>query len=109
MPIVGVLENMAGFTTPDGETFDIFGTGGGESLADELGVPLLGSVPIDPRVAEGADAGIPIVVDRATSPAAEAIIAASSRITDILPPLALDNCIGRLGALIAELDEPAPA
>lgn len=104
MPIVGVIENMAGFTTPDGQHFDIFGTGGGESLADELGVPLLASVPIDPGVATGADAGTPIVQSHPDAPAAAAIIHAAARITEILPPLALDTCVGRLGALVAELD-----
>ena len=104
MPIVGVIENMAGFTTPDGQHFDIFGTGGGATLAEDLGVPLLGSVPIDPGVATGADAGNPIVLDDPGSPAATAITAAADRITEILPPLALDNCVGRLGTLLAELD-----
>jgi ATP-binding protein involved in chromosome partitioning len=107
MPIVGVIENMAGFTTPDGQQFDIFGTGGGASLADELGVPLLASVPIDPRVAVGADAGTPIVVDQPDAPATVAIVDAARRVTEILPPLALDNCVGRLGALLADLDAPA--
>ena len=99
MPIVGVIENMAGFTTPTGETFDIFGSGGGASLAHELGVPLLSSVPIDPRVASGADAGSPVVVDGPSSPAAVAITEAASEILTILPPAALDSCVGRLGAL----------
>lgn len=107
MPIVGVIENMAGFTASDGSHYDIFGAGGGVALADELGVPLLASVPIDPRVAEGADAGSPVVADTPASPAAEAIVAAADRITDILPPLALDNCIGRMAALVSDLDEPA--
>jgi ATP-binding protein involved in chromosome partitioning len=104
MPIVGVIENMAGFTTPDGQHFDIFGTGGGASLADELGVPLLASVPIDPGVATGADAGDPVVVGQPDSPAATAIIDAAARITEILPPLALDTCVGRIGTLLAELE-----
>ena len=104
MPIVGVIENMSGFTTPDGQHFDIFGSGGGASLADELGVPLLASVPIDPGVATGADAGSPIVVAQPDSPAAEAITDAASRITEILPPLALDTCVGRIGTLLAELE-----
>lgn len=107
MPIVGVIENMAGFTASDGSHYDIFGAGGGVALADELGVPLLASVPIDPRVAEGADSGSPVVADTPASPAAEAIVAAADRITDILPPLALDNCIGRMAALVSDLDEPA--
>jgi ATP-binding protein involved in chromosome partitioning len=101
MPIVGVIENMAGFTANDGSHYDIFGAGGGQSLAEELGVPLLSSVPIDPRVAEGADAGTPVVVDQPNSPAAVAINAAADRIVEILPPVALDTCVGRLGALAA--------
>ena len=104
MPIVGVIENMAGFTTPDGMTFDIFGAGGGAALAQELGVPLLSSVPIDPRVAEGADAGAPVVLDAPDGPAARAIHDAAREIVTILPPAALDNCVGRLGALAAASD-----
>ncbi|MGI9667656.1 MAG: Mrp/NBP35 family ATP-binding protein [Acidimicrobiia bacterium] len=109
MPIVGVVENMAGFTAGDGVIYPIFGEGGGESLASELGVPLLGSIPIDPRVAEGADAGSPVVVDAPGSPAAQAITLAADEILRILPPLALDNCIGRLGALADSLVEITPA
>jgi ATP-binding protein involved in chromosome partitioning len=101
MPIVGVIENMAGFTAGDGSHYAIFGEGGGASLAAELGVPLLASVPIDPRVAAGADEGRPVVVDEPDSPAAEAIVAAADRITEILPPAAMDSCVGRLGALAA--------
>lgn len=101
MPIVGVIENMAGFTANDGSHYPIFGEGGGEALAIDLGVPLLASVPIDPRVAAGADAGRPVVVDEPDSPAAEAIVNAADRITEILPPAAMDSCVGRLGTLAA--------
>lgn len=106
MPLVGVVENMAGFTTEDGRHYPIFGQGGGPALADQLGVPLLGSIPIDPWVASGGDTGRPIVMEHPESPAATAITEAAARITEILPPLALDNCVGRLGALIAGLDTP---
>jgi ATP-binding protein involved in chromosome partitioning len=109
MPIVGVVENMAGFTADDGTHYAIFGEGGGIALADELGVPLLGSIPIDPRVAAGGDAGTPVVIDRPSTPAASAFVSTAARITEILPPLALDNCVGRLGALVAALDEPEAA
>ncbi len=107
MPIVGVVENMAGFTTDSGEHYDIFGSGGGEALASDLGVPLLGSVPIDPLVASGGDRGRPIIIEHPESAAATAITAVAERITEILPPLALDNCVGRLGALLADI--PAPS
>lgn len=101
MPIVGVIENMAGFTTDDGSHYAIFGSGGGQALADELSVPLIASVPIDPSVSEGSDAGKPIVIDRPDTAAARSIVEAAGTITEILPPLALDNCIGRLSNLAA--------
>ena len=103
MPIVGVVENMAGFTTDSGEQFAIFGEGGGPTLANDLGVPLLGSVPIDPLLASGGDEGTPVVLTQPDAPAAVAIIDVAAAITDILPPLALDNCVGRLGVLLDEL------
>jgi ATP-binding protein involved in chromosome partitioning len=103
MPIVGVVENMAGFTTDTGEHYAIFGEGGGVSLAAELGVPLLGSVPIDPLVASGGDEGSPVTISYPDAPAAVAITSVAGEITNILPPLALDNCVGRLGALLEEM------
>jgi len=103
MPLVGVIENMAGFTVDTGETYDIFGSGGGAELAADLNIPLLGSVPIDPAVSMGSDAGEPIVIDRPTSPASVVIGEVADQITEILPPLALDNCIGRLSVLIDEI------
>jgi ATP-binding protein involved in chromosome partitioning len=103
MPLVGVVENMAGFTADTGETYDIFGSGGGATLAADLDIPLLGSVPIDPSVSVGSDAGQPIVIDRPTTPAAIVIRDIASQITDILPPLAMDNCIGRLSVLVNEI------
>jgi ATP-binding protein involved in chromosome partitioning len=67
--IAGVIENMAGFTGDDGKSYAIFGTGGGLRLADEIGVPLISSIPIDPGVARGGDAGSPVALDP-TSPLA---------------------------------------
>lgn len=99
MPIIGVVENMSGFTTAEGTHHAIFGTGGGENLANDLGVELLGSVPIDPDVASGGDTGDPVVVDEPNGPAGSAIVGVAARITDILPPLQLDSCIGRLSTL----------
>jgi ATP-binding protein involved in chromosome partitioning len=60
--LVGVVENMSWFTGDDGKRYEIFGSGGGAALAEELGVPLLGQVPLLPAVREGADVGIPAVV-----------------------------------------------
>jgi ATP-binding protein involved in chromosome partitioning len=70
VPVVGVVENMSGFTDPEtGKRFELFSSGGGQRLAEELGVPLLGSVPLQPGVAELADAGRPVVVAEPDSPA----------------------------------------
>jgi ATP-binding protein involved in chromosome partitioning len=72
VPILGVVENMSGFTAPDGSVIPIFGKGGGRSMAVDLKVPFLGEVPIDPQVAEDGDAGHPVVASHHASPAAKA-------------------------------------
>src|SRR3954468_16535062 len=78
--LAGVVENMAGLPCPHcGEMVDVFGTGGGQAVADSLStllgvpIPLLGSVPIDPRLREGGDQGLPIVLTAPDSPAAVAL------------------------------------
>ena len=78
--LAGVIENMAGLPCPHcGEMVDVFGAGGGQAVADSLSklvgapVPLLGSIPIDPRLREGGDAGLPIVLAAPESPAAVAL------------------------------------
>lgn len=60
--IAGVIENMSSFITEEGKQYEIFGSGGGIQLAQELGVPLLGSIPIDPVVSEGSDNGLPVIL-----------------------------------------------
>tara|TARA_B100000686_G_scaffold354250_1_gene463492 strand:+ start:3176 stop:4339 length:1164 start_codon:yes stop_codon:yes gene_type:complete len=60
--IAGVIENMSFFVNDDGEKYHIFGKGGGNQLAEELGVPLLGSIPIDEKVSEGSDQGNPVIL-----------------------------------------------
>ena len=69
LEMLGVIENMSGFTTPDGQRFTIFGEGGGQLLADELDVPLLGKVPLAEELREHADAGRPLVVEDPDAPA----------------------------------------
>jgi ATP-binding protein involved in chromosome partitioning len=73
LEIAGVIENMSSFTTPGGERFAIFGEGGGEELADELDVPLLGMVPLTMPLRAQADSGAPLVVVDPDDPAAQAI------------------------------------
>jgi ATP-binding protein involved in chromosome partitioning len=77
LEIAGVIENMSGFTTPDGERFTIFGEGGGQLLADDLDVPLLGKIPLQEELRVGADEGRPLVLDDPDAPAAQAIFHAA--------------------------------
>ncbi len=85
LEIAGVVENMSGFTTPGGERFPIFGEGGGQELADELGVPLLGRVPLTMALRAQADAGVPIVAEDPDEPAAQALRQTARGIIAITP------------------------
>jgi ATP-binding protein involved in chromosome partitioning len=73
LEVAGVVENMSGFTTPDGQRFTIFGEGGGQQLADELDVPLLGKIPLQEALRLGADEGRPLVLDDPDAPASQAL------------------------------------
>jgi ATP-binding protein involved in chromosome partitioning len=73
LEIAGVVENMSGFVTPAGERYAIFGEGGGQLLAEELEVPLLGKVPLTMALREQADAGTPLVFSDPDDPAAQAL------------------------------------
>lgn len=68
--VVGVIENMAGLTQPDGSVLELFGAGGGSAVAERLGVPLLGSVPLSPELRADGDAGTPAVLAHPGDPAA---------------------------------------
>jgi ATP-binding protein involved in chromosome partitioning len=85
LEIAGVLENMAGFTTPSGERFQLFGEGGGQELADELGVPLLGKVPLTMPLRAQSDLGTPLVIEDPDDPAAQAIRQAARGVIAITP------------------------
>ena len=74
VPVIGVVENMSGFTDPEtGRRFDLFSSGGGQRLADEINAPLLGSVPLQPQLAALADVGQPILIAQPDSPAATSL------------------------------------
>ncbi|HMH81660.1 MAG TPA: Mrp/NBP35 family ATP-binding protein [Gemmatimonadales bacterium] len=88
VPVLGVVENMSYFVCPHcGERTEIFLAGGGTRLADELGVPLLGQIPLQAHMADLADAGRPIVAAEPSSPAAQALDAVARRVTDALAAL----------------------
>jgi ATP-binding protein involved in chromosome partitioning len=85
LEMLGVIENMSGFTAPSGERFTIFGEGGGQQLADQLEVPLLGKVPLAEDLREHADSGEPLVIANPDAPASQAIRAAARGILASTP------------------------
>jgi ATP-binding protein involved in chromosome partitioning len=85
LEVCGVIENMSGFTTPSGERFQIFGEGGGQALADELDVPLLGKVPLTMPLREGADSGRPLVQTDPDDPAAQGVRQAARGLIALSP------------------------
>lgn len=94
--VVGVIENMSAFTCEHGESYALFGEGGGQSLADQVGVPLLGRVPIEPAVAAGGDAGAPVSL-AGTGPAADEFRSIARQIvSDIAPPANAAGCSSRM-------------
>ncbi len=81
MPIIGIVENMSGFICPHcGEKIDIFQSGGGKKLAEEAGVPLLGSIPIDPKIGLDSDKGSPFMISDSNSAAAKAFVAVVEKV-----------------------------
>jgi ATP-binding protein involved in chromosome partitioning len=72
-PVLGIVENMSGFVCPKcGTETSIFMAGGGQKIAEELGVPFLGKIPLDPRICEDSDTGTPFIVQHSDSPPAVA-------------------------------------
>jgi ATP-binding protein involved in chromosome partitioning len=93
--VAGVIENMSAFTCEHGETYALFGSGGGEALAVEAGAPLLGQVPMEAGVAAGGDVGEPVALG--DGPAAEAFRAIAERIVaEAVPPIEMAGCTARI-------------
>ncbi len=113
LEIAGVVENMSGFTTPSGERFAIFGEGGGDELADELDVPMLGRVPLTMPLREQADDGVPLVIENPDDPAAQAIRQVARGLIAMapiaLPTLPLVEVTPPPVAVPASADERKPA
>ena len=81
VPVLGVIENMSYFICPHcGERTDIFGHGGAQAAAEELGLDFLGEIPLDPRVRSDADAGVPILESDPESAAARALVAIAQKV-----------------------------
>ncbi len=86
LPVKGIIENMSWFTGNDGKRYEIFGAGGGQELADELGVPLLGQLPLVQELREGGDDGHPITVTHPDSEVAKAFQTIATRIATEMKP-----------------------
>jgi len=86
LPVKGVIENMSWFTGDDGKRYELFGSGGGKELADEIGVPLLGQLPLLPALREGGDEGLPVTAVDPDGEAARAFQAIATKIAVELRP-----------------------
>jgi ATP-binding protein involved in chromosome partitioning len=102
--VAGVIENMSAFTSEHGESYALFGEGGGDELARDAGVPLLGRVPLEPSVSSGGDRGQPVALGE--GPAADAFREIARVIVEeAVPPVAMAGCSARmLDAAVAMLD-----
>jgi len=107
--VAGVIENMSAFTCEHGSSYALFGEGGGDRLATQLGVPLVGSIPLDPSVVAGGDAGRPAAGQ--DSPVAAVFAQLAERITQEIAPLGEpQGCTARmLASLEAAVADPAKA
>ena len=85
LEIAGVIENMSGFVTPNGERYQLFGEGGGQLLAEELEVPLLARVPLTMALREQSDAGAPVVLSDPDDPASQALRQAARGLIALSP------------------------
>jgi len=85
IPVIGVIENMSGFICPKcGTETNIFKVGGGQKIAEDLSVPFLGSIPIDPEICRDCDNGMPFIIEHADSPATKAFTEIVKRIEHFL-------------------------
>ena len=108
--VVGVIENMSAFHCGHGERYELFGNGGGEALASQVGAPLLGQVPIEAAVAAGGDAGVPVSLNGDGVAADVFRSIATLIVDDIAPPANAAGCSSRMLAMVeAALDQAAPS
>lgn len=104
MPVIGVIENMAGFVCDHGDRYDLFGSGGGTELANTIGVPLVGSVPLDSSVVDGGDSGTPVARFDPDGVAGEAFRTTAQRVISLVPPVEDETCTARIARLVDALE-----
>ena len=107
--VAGVIENMSSFTCAHGDAYAIFGEGGGRRLAHEIGVPLVGSVPLDAGIGSGGDDGTPVALE-GNGPLSRVFAEMAERIAEeISPQVAMEGCSARLLDRVEEALGPPPA
>ena len=83
--VLGIVENMSAYQCPEcGHVEHVFGSGGGERTAQELGVPFLASISLDPAVVAGGDTGKPVVIDRPDSPTGKAFRELAKKLAEVI-------------------------
>ncbi|MHB1487677.1 MAG: Mrp/NBP35 family ATP-binding protein [Acidimicrobiales bacterium] len=93
--VAGVIENMSAFECEHGQSYELFGSGGGQRLADDIGVPLIASIPLDAKVAAGGDAGLPVAGGQGTTAQTFAVLA-EKLVTEVAPLVEMSGCSARL-------------
>ncbi|MBI4883958.1 MAG: Mrp/NBP35 family ATP-binding protein [Actinobacteria bacterium] len=99
--VCGVIENMSAFTCDHGESYALFGDGGGQALAEQVGVPLLGRIPLEAAVAAGGDDGLPVSLTGEGAAATEFRKIARQIIEEVAPPTNMAGCSARMLNLVA--------
>lgn len=105
--IAGVVENLSWFSCGHGERYELFGSGGGQRLADEVGAPLLGTIPLEPAVSLGGDKGEPASLGP-SNVASEAFDLLVSAVVKRCPPVEMAGCSARIHAALSALGASAP-
>jgi len=99
--VCGVIENMSAFTCEHGTSYALFGEGGGQALADQVGVPLLGRIPLEAAVAAGGDTGAPVALDGTGAAADEFRTIARLIVDEVAPPTNMAGCSARMLNMVA--------
>ena len=105
IPLLGVIENMSYFETNDGKTYNLFGEGGGSTLANQFAIPLLSSIPISEDTNNEADVGNPLILQDKDSPTKRELLKLINTIEEKLPPIQDETCTGRLAKVFEELSK----
>jgi len=105
IPLLGVIENMSYFESNNGEQFNLFGKGGGDSLAEQFALPVLGKIPISEDTNDIADDGTPLILQKKDTPTKTEIEKLISVVAEKLPPIIDETCTGRLAKVFEELSK----